>query len=144
MNLAARSGVDSRSGKKHTFLHAPTFIARMHIAIGSLSPPALNRSATHRSLREYVPSVPLFRQLRAFNNSEAVNGSASCQQLVETVEALPWTFRAPVRSVHTCLLRTLLKPLIRINIRSRHSWTFHWKDSCFVEAHAGMDAWTKP
>src|SRR5882672_11657868 len=61
-------GVDPRSGKKHTFLHAPTFIACMHIAIGSPSPAVLNRSGTHRSLREYVPRVPLFRRLRAFNN----------------------------------------------------------------------------
>jgi len=49
------SGVDPRSGKKHTFLHAPTFIACMHIAVGSPSPPVLNRSGTHRSLREYFP-----------------------------------------------------------------------------------------
>src|ERR1700686_3848539 len=61
-------GVDPRSGKKHTFLHAPTLIMCMHIAIGSLSPPVLNRSCTHRSFREYVPRVPLFRQPLAFNN----------------------------------------------------------------------------
>jgi hypothetical protein len=48
-------GVDLRSGKKHTFLHSPAFIACMHIAIGSPSPPVLNWPGTHRSLREYVP-----------------------------------------------------------------------------------------
>jgi hypothetical protein len=46
-------GVDPGSDKKHTFLHAPTFIVCMHIAIGSPSPPVLNRSGTHRLLREY-------------------------------------------------------------------------------------------
>ena len=40
-------------------------------------------------------------------------------------------------------VRMLLKPLIRINIRSRHSCTVHWKDSCIVEANAGMDALDK-
>src|SRR5260370_10688972 len=84
-------GVDPRSGKKHTFLHAPIFIACMHIAIGSASPPVLNRSCTHRSLREYVPRVPLFRQLRAFNNKETVNGGASSPQLVETLQAFAST-----------------------------------------------------
>jgi hypothetical protein len=48
-------GIDRRSGKKHTFLHAPTFTACMHIAIGSPSPPAVNRFGTYRPLREYVP-----------------------------------------------------------------------------------------
>jgi hypothetical protein len=49
-------GVDPGSGKKRTLLtllHAPSFIVCMHIAIGSPSPPVLNWSATHRSLREY-------------------------------------------------------------------------------------------
>src|ERR1700688_4219164 len=46
-------GVDPGSGKKHTFLHAPTFIVCMHIAIGSPSPPVLNLSSRHRLLREY-------------------------------------------------------------------------------------------
>src|ERR1700731_1333229 len=35
-------------------------------------------------------------------------------------------------------VRTLLKPLIRISIRSRHLWTVHWKDACFVKANAEM------
>src|SRR6266403_4381173 len=68
-----------------------------------------------------------------------VNSSASCQQLAEIVEALPWIFRASVdRSTPVCA--TLLKPLIRINIRSGHSLAVDWKDSCFVEANARMDA----
>src|SRR6266404_6527408 len=62
------SGLDPRNGNKHRVLHAPTFTACTHIAIGSPSRPVLNRSCTHRSLREYVPRVPLFRQLRDFNN----------------------------------------------------------------------------
>src|ERR1700686_5928124 len=48
-------GVDPRSGRKHTFLHAPTFIACMHIAIGAPSPPVLKRSGACRLLREYFP-----------------------------------------------------------------------------------------
>src|ERR1700730_15166394 len=37
-------------------------------------------------------------------------------------------------------VRRLLKQLIRISIRSRHWWTVHWKDACFVKANAEMFA----
>jgi hypothetical protein len=63
----------------------------MHIAIGSPRLPVLNRSGTHRSCVNTFSFD--FRQLL----QQLRDGlDASCQRLVETVEALPWTFRAPV------------------------------------------------
>jgi len=45
--------------------------------------------------RDTASDLRLRFHLNVATKQETVNGSANCQRLVETVEALPWTFPSP-------------------------------------------------